>query len=341
MTHPKTLASGQPNRILVINVARIGDTLLVTPALRALRAAFPKATITCVAHPKRCEVLEGIACIDNLQPMTKRSAFFRSRGFGKTYDLALVYGRDDALLEFALRASTQVVAFAGGSHDEALAHAVAPPVSVVHAVAERLMLPAAVGVQPDGFRLDYRVSTSEAKWAADWIRSRGLTGRRLVGIQIASFPSKAYRDWPESYFRETARRLGELDSNVEVVLLGGPDDRARAKHIAEKLDRVNVAAGELTLRQFAAVMAHLTLYIGIDTGPTHLAGALGIPMVALYHCRHRGRHLAPLEHPAYLAVIEHPATDAACTQESSMAEIGVDAVWPSIVEGLTIPRGNK
>jgi len=81
------------------------------------------------------------------------------------------------------------------------------------------------------------------------------------------------------------------------------------------------------------VLAGLDLYVGVDTGPTHLAGALGIPMVALYHCRHRGSLLAPLDHPA-LTVIEHPAADADCTPQREMAEIGVDRVWDAVAARL-------
>jgi heptosyltransferase-3 len=73
-------------------------------------------------------------------------------------------------------------------------------------------------------------------------------------------------------------------------------------------------------------MTQLQLYVGVDTGPTHLAGALRVPMVALYHCRHRGRYLAPLQHDR-LRVLEHPASDAECGEARSMADIGVDQVW--------------
>jgi hypothetical protein len=56
-------------------------------------------------------------------------------------------------------------------------------------------------------------------------------------------------------------------------------------------------------------------------------------MVALYHCRHRGTHLAPLGHER-LAVIEHPATDANCTPSASMATITVDSVWDKVQQQL-------
>lgn len=331
-----TTDSAEIRRVLVIAIARIGDTLLATPLLRALKAWAPDAELTCVAHPKRCEVLAGLPFIDRLLPMTKRSAVWRARLSGKRYDLAVVLGRDPAMLRYARRASRRLVAFrqSDAALDGLIDQPVAPPSAIMHAVDERLLLAAALGAPAAGKRLVYAVGAEESAWAERWLERHGLRGRRLVGVQAASFPTKPYRDWPEASFRDIARRLAARHPDSAILLFGGADDRPRADRIAAGMANAHVVAGTLTLRQSAALMARLALYLGIDTGPTHLAGALGVPMVALYHCRHRGRHLAPLDHPAYLAVVEHPAGDGECVEASAMAAIGVDAVWPRVVEAL-------
>ena len=99
-----------------------------------------------------------------------------------------------------------------------------------------------------------------------------------------------------------------------------------------------IAAGEMGLRESAAIIAELDLYVGVDTGPTHIAGALAIPMVALYHCLYPGRNLAPLGHPA-CRIIEHPATVDVCSESSDMDDIGVDTVWTHVVELLDRQTG--
>ncbi len=83
------------------------------------------------------------------------------------------------------------------------------------------------------------------------------------------------------------------------------------------------------MRQNAAIMDKLNLYVGVDTGTTHLAGALGIPMVALYHSFHPGRFLAPQQHPK-LAIIEHPVGYKQATRQDTMSAILVDQVWHSV-----------
>ena len=80
-------------------------------------------------------------------------------------------------------------------------------------------------------------------------------------------------------------------------------------------------------------MAELGLYIGVDTGPTHIAGALGIPMVALYHSAYPGRNLVPLQHPACI-MIEHPLTGKSAATTVSMADVPVTLVWQAAMDLL-------
>ena len=326
-------------RVVVICVARIGDTLLSTPVLRAIKDACPDGEVTCLAHPKRLEILQGLSCIDRLVGITKKTAWWRGRLGAKLWDYALVYGRDDELDQYALRAAHCVVGFARSDRKRA-AHpfhvSVAPPENIAHAVDERLLLAEALGIQARSRRLLYQISDPEMAAADRWIRHRiGSEGKRLIGLQFASFPTKAYRDWPVNHVIALGNKILQRYDDVTLLCLGGPADAQKGKAVAAALGtRCESIAGELPLRESSAVMARLSLYIGVDTGPTHVAGALGIPMVVLYHCRHRGRHLAPLEHPAPLVVVEHPQPDEGCSTETPMSDISADAVWAAVQRTL-------
>ena len=153
--------TGPIKRILVINVARIGDTILAVPVFRALRAAYPQAEIVCLAHPKRVEVLQGLPQIDRSAPITKRSAPFMG-WLGKGYDLALVFGHEPALLAYALRAARQVVALPTGNPAiDARLFAAVPDKGILHAVDDRLRWLEALGIPATSRRLDYRVTDAE------------------------------------------------------------------------------------------------------------------------------------------------------------------------------------
>lgn len=331
-------APGDVGSILVINVSRIGDTLLVTPALRAIAAAFPGAAITCLAHPKRAEVLEHLPFVARVGRVDKRVALFMGRLPGKRYDLAFVFGFDRPLVAYALRVARRVVAFRQGDPalDRRLAMDVAePPPMSRHAVFMRLALLEPLGIQPAGLALAWHVTAEEASWARATLDQAQPPGAGpLIGLQVASFPTKAYRDWPIEHFQALCRRILERWPNAHFLIFGGSLERSRTESLALELaGHATLFAGRLTLRQTAALMDRTHLYVGVDTGPTHIMGALHRPMVALYHCHSPARLLAPLGHPCCYA-IDHPRAAEGCGPETPMAEITVDTVWQRVVEAL-------
>lgn len=119
--------------------------------------------------------------------------------------------------------------------------------------------------------------------AEDWVllaKRLGLKGKRpfLVIAPGASHPKKM---WPLAHWIELFSRLGEGASDL--ILLSGPADA----HIAQNLYDMSggcgtLLAGKTTLLESLTVIAHATLFLGNDSGPAHMAGALGVPTVALY-----------------------------------------------------------
>jgi len=320
--------------LLAIVVARIGDTLLVTPALRALKEACPRGRLTVLAHPKRLAVLEHLPFIDRLGAIDPARS--RLRGWtcgwmrGRRHDLAFVWGRDRPLLDYALRVSERAVAFAhpelGG--DRARLTSVAPPAAPLHAVRERLLLAEAAGLHAGGLRLAYVVTEAERRWARRRLQS---AGRPLVGLQMQSFPTKAHRNWPAASFADVAAHIAAAHPEAHFVVLGDHDSLDAAAVVSRRLPgKVHVAAGDTSVRRSAALIAELDLYIGVDTGPTHIAGALDVPMVGIYHHAYPARYLAPLER-ARLRLLEQPASGELTVEtvlgeaEALLAESGVCA----------------
>ena len=326
------------HEILVINVSRIGDTLLVTPALRALARTWPQARITFLGHPKRVEIIEHLPFVAATGAITKHHARWRGWLARKRWDLALVYGFDRPLVAYALRVASRAVAFRQGDRalDERLFRSVErPPAMTRHAADSPLLLTRSLGVPDAGFRLSYAVTKEEQAWASETLRQKIPGGAKpLVGLQMASFPTKGYRDWPLERFVALAERIVARWPGVHFLLLGGPSERERTEDFFKRLPGKTVRfAGTLTLRQSAALMNQLDLYVGVDTGPTHIMGALDKPMVALYHCYSPSRLLMPLERPQCF-VVDHPRAAQGCTPQTPMGEITVDAVWAKVLEAL-------
>lgn len=327
-----------PDRILCINVSRIGDTLLATPAVRAVATAFPGSEITLLGHPKRAEVLEHLSFVRTVDTIAKDRARWLGRVGGKTYDLAFVFGYDQPLVAYALRVARRVIAFrqADAALNAKLFRAVeAPAARSEHLAFTQLRLPAAIGIAPAGLQLAYRVTTAESCWAKSELqKALPPQATPLIGLQIASFPTKAYRDWPLENFIDLTDRLRARWPDAHFLIFGGSDEHLRTTALANHLGCAGSHfAGRLSLRQTAALMNEIDLYIGVDTGPTHIMGTLHRPMVALYHGYLPSRLLAPLEHPcAY--IVDHPLADRGATPETSMTDIPVDRVWETVVRAL-------
>lgn len=330
-----------PKSILVIAVARIGDTLLVTPAIRALKERYPSAQLTVLAHPKRREVLENLPFIDHLGSITPKRARWYGWLPGLRYDLAVIYGKDIPLAAYALRVARKVVVVGWRNLTATGRLSIVPPLSgdvSLHAVNERARVVEALGAELQDRRLAYCVSEAERAWATRWLQKKGAESQRpLIGLQICSFPTKAHRDWPVASFKALIDRLIEAERNSRFLILGDQLAREASKPLIEAFgERVLVAAGDTTLRQTAALIDQLDLYVGVDTGPTHIAGALDVPMVALYHADYPGRNLAPLDRRDCV-VLEHPQTGRIASGQASMADIDVDVVAKAALSLLSDP----
>ncbi len=329
-------------RVLIINVTRIGDTLLATPAIRAIAAFFPNAEITCLGHPARYTVLENLPYLSKVGCISKKSAWHRGwvDVFSEPeYDYAFVWGQDRALVGYACRKARNVIAEQQQStrlNKKLLMAFDAPPQNSIHAVAWFLSMAQAVGIPTQGYELDYVVTAAEREAAA--ARLYGMLGASnnlpKVGFQVASFATKAWRDWPISRFIELGLRIVQHYPDARFVCFGAADDQERIAELERSLrGRVLSFAGQTTLRESAAIMSHLNLYVGIDTGPTHLYSALKQPMVVMYHPTIPSALYKPLGHPAFSA-IDHPLADPRCRDQVSMIEIGVEPVWKAVESAL-------
>lgn len=327
-----------PSRILFIVVSRIGDTLFSTPALRAVADTWPQARITVLGHPKRAEVFRNLPHVTELGAITKASAVVKRLWQRKKFDLAIVYGFDSSLVNYALAVSSRVVAFrqADEALNTRLAHAVPVPVfQSEHAVRQLLRLPLALGIDTHHVRIDFALSADEISGARERLKQHGLAeSGPLVGLQVASFPTKGYRDWPIEYFLGLTNRIADRWPAARFLIFGGKEERDRTSWLCAAIGaRAVDFSGRLTLRETGALMGQIDLYVGVDTGPTHIMSSFDTPMVALYHCLSSSRHTGPLDHPAAW-LIDHPDTDVCCSEQSSMDQISIDSVWTAVQEAL-------
>lgn len=328
-------------RILVINVTRIGDTLFGVPSIRAIAQYYPGAEVTVLAHPNRYELLEHLSYIKHARGITKKTAWYRG-WFGKQYDKAFVYGFDASLIRYAARVSRELIAYRqpDAALNQLIDHVIEPPPHKAnHVVKQMLTLPKGVGIATTNYRIDLVLTEAERIWARQKLADVGFNADNiLIGFQTTSFHTRPYRDWPIESFRNLANLVSQEYPQARFILFGGRDGLERNETLAAELgDRCVSFANELSLRQTAAIMSCLDVYVGVDTGPTHIMSTFDIPIVGLYHAKSKTHHTGPLQHPRDYC-INHPVDEADANETTPMSLISVDQVFRKVIRALKDSR---
>lgn len=271
-------------RIIVFNMNFIGDVLFTTPALAALRKGYPEAEVTVVVGRRAKDVLVANPDVDHLVefPRTLSERWQLLRRFFRRFDLSLSLSSrnvERAAWGMALgcrqrwgfnRPETRL--FLTGRIEERRDR---------HWAEDYLELACLAGGKRDGDLPRFYLTPEEKAWAEELPARWGLRpGHLWIGVHVgASYPEKAWR--PER-FLELAR-LADEASGAQVIAFGGPgEEAATGDWLATQATNAVNLAGKLSLRDFAAAVSRCTAFVGGDSGPTHIAAALGVPTVGLY-----------------------------------------------------------
>jgi heptosyltransferase II len=266
-------------RLLVRAPNWVGDVVLALPALRDLRRNFPAARMTVLARPWVAGLYRAVPGIDAVE---------ESRGHAA--DVELARGRFDTAVLLPNSFGTALVAWRAGISERwgfatdgrgpLLTRCCAVPDSVrgrsqvyyYRAMLEGLGL--ATEGPPDG-----SLACPEA-WSAEAAALLPGNGP-WIGVNPGAFYGTAKR-WPPERFAAAAERLARRVGGG-VAIVGGPAERPLGEAIAAQLRvPVRLLSGETTLGALVGVLKHLRLLLTNDSGPMHLAAALGTPLVAVF-----------------------------------------------------------
>jgi len=283
---------GPVRRIAVVKFWGVGNVALLLPVLRSLRRRYPSAELTAVTMPGNAPLLRG--AVDRVLAVRMRPLhacvldLARAAGALRRLrvDLALdfeQYVRTSQILLY-LAGARQTIAFdTPGLGRAALADVRVPYDDARHVSESFLDLARASGVKeelyvPGGIEVDDAASERAALWA----RARGAPPRPLVILHPGSGDNFPGRRWPTRRFGLLARRLVDAEGAV-VAVTGGADERGLAREVAEASERpVEDLSGALPLDDLVALLARASLLVSNDTGPVHIASALGVPVLALF-----------------------------------------------------------
>ncbi len=335
----------QPQRILCMYVARFGDTLLMSVVLKALAKQYPHAQIDFLGHAKRIQVLENLPCIRHLGAISKKSAQLKgwcARFMGrKPYDIAFVWGHDAELVEYAKRVSKHVVISSQCNQKrqnevDAVIDYPADTLKIREEDDKPLtqwlldVVEKPLGFKAEDHTSEYIVTAAERALARELLHHATATIDNLptlIGLVVESHPSAPHRDWPLEKFTELTTRLHQRYPQAWFVVISGGIAPKKLKQLkAAAGNQLVDFGGRLSMRDSVAIMAELNLYIGVDTGPTLFAAALGIPAITMFHCMRAGYLVVNPKQPENLTIIDHPLARVQCSLNTPMGDVSVETV---------------
>ncbi len=280
-------------KILVRAPNWIGDAVMCLPALACLRNAQPEAEITVLLKPKVKDIFLNNPDIDGimeyqsstshggLSGRIRLSGEIKKRGF----DAAVLFQNafDAAFLSF-ISGIPERIGYARDLRTPLLTRAIRPGNEILgaHQVNYYLNIIKQIGpAHADDIKPRLRVTDEEAAWAKGFISGLGPVGSSFAGAAPgASFgPAKRWTG-----FGALLRKLSE-ESGLAPIVFGGPEDREICEKVFDEIGDVRHKAnlcGSISLRQFIAIANELSLFVTNDSGPMHIASALGVPTVAVF-----------------------------------------------------------
>ncbi len=336
--------------IALVKLSSLGDVVHALPAAGALRARFPRARLAWIVERREAAVLRGHPALDEVVPVDTRAwrraldirAMWRplagARAVGEIAGVArrLRAARFDVAVDLqglvksgVLTAATRAplrIGFAAARCREPLAalftnRRVTPPASARHVVEQYLALLEPLGVADA--RVEFPLpgdAVAEAR-VDEFLAAAGLKARdRLVVLNPGA--GRADKRWPADRFRELARRL-VAEAAAAVLVVWGPEERGLGETIAGGTAGDRVALAPPTdLDALLAVLRRASAVVAADTGPLHLAAALGVPCVGLY-----GPTSAERNGPWRQRALASP--------DGRLPSLGVAAVFDAVREALS------
>jgi len=278
-------------RILIIRTDRIGDVILSTPVIRALRQALPEAHIGMMVRPEHRELVEGNADLNEVLLYDKRgreksiwgSLKFARRLKTHCFDTALIlHSTNRVILVSWLAGIPRRVGYARRL-PWLLTHAV-PYIKregIRHELEYNLDLLRLIDVEAREQALSVPARKEQEETVGRFLRECDFReDRPLVVLHPgASCPSKR---WPAERFAELADQLIS-QFGVAVALVTGPDQIVQGQAVAREMKHPAIQAlGTLSLGEVACLLKKARCLISNDSGPVHLAAAVGTPAAVIF-----------------------------------------------------------
>ncbi len=272
-------------KALFIRIDRIGDIVLSIPALKAFKNRFPDCELSVLASRSNHAVLINLPYVDNIIIYDKSQSFIekigilrklRNYGFNLAVDPYSSYELKTALIAVYSGAPIRIGYPSYGR--EIFFNMIAKrPVEKKHFEEEVLKVLSPLGIENLTSNPEICLSNKEKEWSTKWIRHHRLSDKPIVGLHPGAY-YKSQR-WPAEYFSDLINKIEE-DGKFLPILFHGPTDRKIVTSIKIKTIKDIPIFNSKDLRKFIALQSRCSVFICNNSGPLHVAAALGIHTIS-------------------------------------------------------------
>ncbi|MEI9476106.1 MAG: glycosyltransferase family 9 protein [Deltaproteobacteria bacterium] len=290
MVTSKDEREGEIQSILVIHQGALGDFILALPALRVLRKTFPKARSVIMGYPRILELVEKRFYAEEIVSVDSRgmaSFFVRGgtldaglTGFFSAFDLIVVFGKDG---EGPVIGNLRRVCEGRILHINSFP----PEHDRIHLSEHLLRELRRYSLSIPGQEPKLYLTRADQEWGRTYCRRKGLTASEsLETIIIHPGSGSKKKVWPVERFVDVVRHLKSHTGSRILVVLGpaeGPEVQKAFEVIEWEMGPLApIFLKGLSLLELASVIDGSCLFVGNDSGITHMAAALGVPTVAIF-----------------------------------------------------------
>jgi lipopolysaccharide heptosyltransferase II len=281
----------QYHRILIVRTDRLGDVLLSTPAVKALRQKFPQSYISMLVSPYTKDVLDGNLAIDEIITFDKDA---KNQGFWANFEFVRHLSKKKFDLAIVLHPTTRMhlLIFLAGipkrlGYDRKFGFLLTDRIKHAKQFGQKheseyaLDLARYLGIEPQDKTLFMPIKQESEKWVeALFSQAQIKDSDKLLAIHPAA--SCYSRIWPGERFAQVADKLAG-QYGFKVVIVSGPKDSQKAEVVIKNMrTKALDLAGKTSISQLASLLRRCQLFISTDSGPMHVASALGVPVITIF-----------------------------------------------------------
>ncbi|MFC1792494.1 glycosyltransferase family 9 protein [Planctomycetota bacterium] len=282
--------------ILITKPSSLGDIVLALPALRALRMSFPEAKISWLIRPEFAQLIENHPHLDEIITFDRKllgKAWFHPSAFGALLSLIRKLRRSkyDVVFDFQGLFRTASLAWLSGCKTRFgmanarefstifYTHKIPQDIESIHMVDYYLKIIQAAGASEFGVEFVFPPNPDTEDSVGRLLASHGIKGNYAVLISGSAHQDKC---WPPERFAQLADKISS-QYNLSIVATGSASESGIVEKLQEKAN-VPIAnlAGQTSLSELVALLKRARLAVSNDTGPGHIAAAVGIPLVLMF-----------------------------------------------------------